>query len=419
MALSVITSSLVIFFLSSSFSSSSATLFGDSSSVRSLCTRGPSYWCQNAETAKNCDAVKYCDQKVWKGKTVVDVATDSPSSSSSVSSVPMVPIMEHAVESIPMTAIGGEAKKISSSSPNTDMCTYCEEVVNYAKILLGNPDAEKEIEALLTGMCSQLGPLKEACAEFIQQNIEKIVHTLAHLDTKQVCVELHMCSADGLLTSGGVTSASVLSPIKPLVCDSCRRFSTGLLERLQSTVDALPKLSVEYCHSLGRDDLLCHHHVGVFLASAKVVGSPDYFCSLACKENSGFQCSAVRKNGTITTTSAPTTTAAPTTTTAPNPQPPACSQCLEALKTVKEDLSAKLGCLETKLKNYCDAFPPLAEECKAAIEGFFKPLHAQIDGLDPMDICVQVGGVFGGHLRTGCGVFEYLDVDQRVQGDKC
>ena len=151
---------------------------------------------------------------MWKGKFNEDAAKEAAAtsskdaaatSSSSVSSVPMIPIMEKAVESIPMTAIGGEAKALdtsssssSSSSSSLDLCTYCEEVVNYAKILLGNPDAEQEIETLLTGMCGQLGPLKEACVEFIHDNIAKIVHTLAHLDTKQVCVELHMCSDDSV-----------------------------------------------------------------------------------------------------------------------------------------------------------------------------------------------------------------------------
>jgi len=86
-----------------------------------------------------------------------------------------------------------------------------------------------------------------------------------------------------------------------------------------------------------------------------------------------------------------TTSAAPTTTTKPNPQPPACTQCIEALSTVKEKLTDQLGCLETKLESYCDTFPPLAAECKAAVEGFFKPLHAQIDALDPKTVCTQMG----------------------------
>ena len=193
MAPSVILPLLFLFF----FSSSSSSLLGG---PNSLCTRGPAHWCQDAETAKSWAATKYCQQKVWKKDESKEDASSS-SSSSSISSVPMVPVVDQALESIPMTKINAEAQALpapSSSSSSSDMCTYCEEVVNYAKILLGNPNAEEEIKALLTGMCAQLGPLKEACVEFVQENIEKIVHTLAHLDTKQVCVELHMCSADGV-----------------------------------------------------------------------------------------------------------------------------------------------------------------------------------------------------------------------------
>jgi len=502
--------------------SSGKTLLGasssSSSSSSSLCTLGPDHWCQSVTTAESCDAVKYCEQKVWmQKKEDFAAASDQGAFSGSVSSVPIIPVIDKAVEMIPITAIRGEARVLSqpqkppsspssSSSPNdmctyceeavnyakillgnpeaekeiegvlmglcgqlgplkepceeyvkeniaqivhtlahvdtktlciqlhmcsgdgnvaseflppfpggdsssssssssssasssSDMCTYCEEVVNYAKILLGNPDAAKEIEGLLTGMCDQLGPLKEPCREFIRENIAQIVHTLAHLDTKTVCVEMHMCSdgGSGLGSSsssrGGVGAlGGVLAPVRSLACDQCRRSSVRLLERLQSAPDALPELSVEACHRLGREDLLCRHHVGVFLAAAKVVGSQEYFCSFFCKDDGGKDEAAACPTRTrlSTATGTPVTTAT-TTTTTPNPQPPACSQCIEALKTVKEDLGAKLECLEGKLTKYCDAFPPLAQECKAAIEGFFKPLHAQIDGLDPRTICVQIG----------------------------
>ncbi|XP_065313083.1 prosaposin-like isoform X1 [Gordionus sp. m RMFG-2023] len=30
-----------------------------------VCTRGPGYWCQNMQTAKECDAIKYCQERGW------------------------------------------------------------------------------------------------------------------------------------------------------------------------------------------------------------------------------------------------------------------------------------------------------------------------------------------------------------------
>jgi hypothetical protein len=52
-----------------------------------------------------------------------------------------------------MASISGEAKLLAPEVgvPSFDICTYCEEVVNYAKILLGSPDAEAQIKALLMG----------------------------------------------------------------------------------------------------------------------------------------------------------------------------------------------------------------------------------------------------------------------------
>ena len=35
------------------------------------CTFGPSYWCKNAHTAKQCYAVKYCIEHVWLQKLQV------------------------------------------------------------------------------------------------------------------------------------------------------------------------------------------------------------------------------------------------------------------------------------------------------------------------------------------------------------
>lgn len=381
----------VLFVVALSLSSFSLSSTGKTLLGGSLCTRGPGHWCQNVETAQSCDALKYCQQKVWKAQDNQETAAAAAAASSTVSSVPAIPL-DKAVEVVPMVKIGQAAKAIgpsaessSSVSSSLDLCTYCEEVVNYAKILLGNPDAEKEIEGLLEGMCEQLGPLKEPCQEFIRQNIEKIVHTLAHLDTKSVCVQLHMCSA----SDGNQNAKNVLAPLRFLACGKCRSLSFGLLEKLQSSADALSKLSVDLCHLTGRDDILCHHHAGIFLASAKVVGSEDYFCSFLCgKGEVPLTCDAkLALKETKTTTASP----ASTTTSGPNPQPPACTQCIDALSTVKENLVAKLACLETKLTTYCDAFPPLAAECKAAVEGFFKPLHAQIDALVPKDICVQMG----------------------------
>ena len=74
------------------------------------------------------------------------------------------------------------------------MCTYCEEVVNNAKSLLGNPAAEKQIEALVSGMCSTLGPFQGVCEQLIKENLSDILHMIAQADTKHVCVFLHMCS---------------------------------------------------------------------------------------------------------------------------------------------------------------------------------------------------------------------------------
>ena len=67
-------------------------------------------------------------------------------------------------------------------------------MVNYAKSLLENPAAEKQIEAVVSGMCSWLGPFQGVCESLIKENLSDLLHMIAHADAKHVCVFLHMCS---------------------------------------------------------------------------------------------------------------------------------------------------------------------------------------------------------------------------------
>ena len=85
-------------------------------------------------------------------------------------------------------------RSVADVGTSDGICTYCEEVVNYAKILLESPQAEQEIEALLSGMCTIAGPLQDFCENVIKGNIADLIHMVAHTDTKTVCVFLNMCS---------------------------------------------------------------------------------------------------------------------------------------------------------------------------------------------------------------------------------
>merc|ERR1711962_1813259 len=91
-------------------SSSSSSSFSSSS----LCTLSPDHWCQSVTTAESCDAVKYCEQKVWmQKKEDFAAASDQGAFSGSVSSVPIIPVIDKAVEMIPITAIREKARVLS------------------------------------------------------------------------------------------------------------------------------------------------------------------------------------------------------------------------------------------------------------------------------------------------------------------
>ncbi|XP_031562328.1 prosaposin-like [Actinia tenebrosa] len=114
------------------------------------CTFGPSYWCQNYKTAKECDAVKHCQDNVWK-------------------------------------------VKVSSNAT----CDECVAVLTFLKKEIMNPDFEKTVEGYLEQVCSSFGALADECKAIIEQYAPLIFQELANLmgDPKEDCTKLGLCAA--------------------------------------------------------------------------------------------------------------------------------------------------------------------------------------------------------------------------------
>lgn len=317
-----------------------------------------------------------------------------------VSFLPMLEVDPAAIlKAVQMTEVKTEAHLLKKAhleteeKVNLDVCTYCEEIVNYAKILLGSPDAEAQIKVLLEGMCDNLGPFKEVCTKMVDQDLDQIIEKLKHLDTKQVCVDLHLCSASSAQFHRLLSAVTASS-----ACASCKSFVNGAVLPSIQMIGAEEDFAVGFCHVLGLDDLACHKRMSNYLSVAKVYGNADRLCTAVCHHGIGEdfdQCLAAAEPenhesvGTKSTTPAPMTTEAPTV--APPPQPPACAKCLDVLAKIKARLTGKLSCLESRLNKSCQIFPPLAIECQAAVEGFFKPINEKLAKLSVKDVCIKMG----------------------------
>jgi len=114
------------------------------------CTFGPSYWCQNYKQAKECDAVQHCQEKVWKVKV-----------------------------------------------KSNETCTICQDAMVALKAVFANPDIQKQITGLLEGLCTNAGSLAAECKALIDQYAPLIFQEITQLlaNPKQICTELHLCSA--------------------------------------------------------------------------------------------------------------------------------------------------------------------------------------------------------------------------------
>lgn len=337
---------------------------------------------------KICSKVGFCPP-------VNCTSSSTPHDHIEMESVPMMELTP-AMDFVPTADVQVEPELLD------DKCTYCEEAVNYIKILLGNKETMAEIKTLIVGMCSQAGPLKETCIELVDQNLDEIVKKLAHMDTKDTCVYLHLCNSPSSFQSFISAAAASIS------CNSCKQFAKSTVMPQISARGSERDFAIGLCHTLGRNDLLCHKHLSNFLTIAKAQfslegreGMEDNLCKPFCQPgmtsiwdnclSKEAKMADAPKTTEAPTTAVPTTTEPPTTAPPPPPQPPVCKRCKTVIGMIKEELEAKLGCLENGLTLSCRLIPPLKGECEAAVNAFFTPLKQKIAKVNPELVCVKAG----------------------------
>ena len=76
------------------------------------------------------------------------------------------------------------------------VCQICTEVLGYAQTLLQNNASETlVINYIKQGLCAKLGPLNQACSQYVDQNGRKILYELGQdIDPSIVCHEIGVCS---------------------------------------------------------------------------------------------------------------------------------------------------------------------------------------------------------------------------------
>ncbi|XP_001630372.2 prosaposin isoform X1 [Nematostella vectensis] len=117
------------------------------------CTWGPSYWCQGMAQAVECDAVKHCQEKVWKN---------------------------------------------SIKEKNSFPCDTCKEVIGKIKKFAEDESLQDKIIQTMDKACSLLpSELSAKCKEVMGEAIKKLFASLDSIvkDPAALCKKLKLCSA--------------------------------------------------------------------------------------------------------------------------------------------------------------------------------------------------------------------------------
>lgn len=120
---------------------------------KSRCTWGPSYWCSNFSTGRECNATPHCINRVWS--------------------------------------------KMTFPEDNDNICQICLDMVKQARDQLQSNETQEEIKEVFEGSC-KLIPIKfvaEGCMKLADEFVVELIETLAsEMNPQAVCSVAGLCN---------------------------------------------------------------------------------------------------------------------------------------------------------------------------------------------------------------------------------
>ncbi|CAI8057157.1 Prosaposin, partial [Geodia barretti] len=194
-------------------------------SAPSQCKWGPSFWCQNEATAKQCGQLTYCQTTVWK--------------------------ITEQVEQV--------------KQPEDAECELCEMIVDIVeKYVNDNNKTEDEVEKLVKDACSKLGGFAEECNALVDQFFPMIWKLMEEEAPKEVCTLIGLCTTK--LTAKKVQKLMPVSKPEGLECDFCKYVvdeAVKLAEENQTEEFVKDELE-KFCSALGHLEAECKDLIGSF-----------------------------------------------------------------------------------------------------------------------------------------------------------
>lgn len=159
----------------------------------SKCTWGPSYWCSNFSTGRECQATHHCVNRVWS--------------------------------------------KMNFPKDNDSICKICTDMVQQARDQLQSNETQEELKQVFEGSC-RLIPIKvvaKECIKLADDFVPELVETLAsQMNPQAVCSVAGLCNNAKIdrLLEGFNTQLQLR-----VECNNCQRAVGGLRKKFDASSD--------------------------------------------------------------------------------------------------------------------------------------------------------------------------------------
>lgn len=245
------------------------------------CTWGESYWCSELNIAETCGALQHCKTTIWANQLL--------------------------------------------NSDNSDVCQFCQSIINDVQNFIGNEKTEAEITHYLSTACAIVPDTKASaeCKAIVEKYGSSIIDLInSHVNPQMTCGLMHLCTgvkdvvkhSDSALIRVPLekpASQSDVDVTEQKICTDCKAFFNDILQQIISntTVTEVENLIDEQvCSQLGSYRQECNDLVKeilpVVMQYVQQFLNPEMLCQTAgfCTNTAGksqtfiefFKSSAVR-----------------------------------------------------------------------------------------------------------------------------
>jgi len=313
---------------------------------REECLDGPSYWCQNFTTARQCNANRHCIRTVWENQVL--------------------------------------------PPDNSEICDTCKKMVAEARDQLRSNETQQDIKLVLEGSCMILIPIKpiaKECVRLVDQSIPELIEAISsQMNPQMVCSVAGLCNSAHIdqMVAQYKAQTEVGSEKPKLDCTNCGEVVGKIEKNFRSASrDQVLNVILEMCGQMGSFSDMCSTSVIVHFNSLYEQMSnsfqPDGVCHLAavCPQRYHNHTKQVEIKTVVELTDDTT-----------------CEFCEQLVQHLKDVLIANTTEKEFEqvLLGICGQTKTYKKECVTLVEDYYPVIYSFFtEELDGKKLCTQIG----------------------------